>query len=508
MLPLVTEDLPPPELFVARDRARRFARYIREALQERKLHYRGAEVGMASLVDEADAALAAVLEDAHKTIDDLLHERVRDRERGYMELPLVVVTEGLVERVDLARRMDRARTAGSVADREARGAVLTLLDDVLQRIDAYCGTYDEKRPLGLPRRTDLAHLLEKLEQHAAWEHTLVQRAAPRGPAFDRTPADVQSDPAGLEDLLRALRAALPDTPGPWHVEAAGPDRPLALSLGTASADAQDVPPPDRVARARDVLAFVHAVEVTCHGRAATASGGLLTPEAAAGVRLEAVRVTLPDEAAVHMERSVTDAAGEGGALDPEHEKAVRALLEAPPLPAAGPPPPARLVALMGVLRALDQVLLDRLLPRAQTGQVRVAASRLPRESTRKAPLVRSVTAQLETAFRGFPTHRAGDVATAAADGKLAARHMTAADTAVLLVLLGRRWNAGGRPIERAVDLPPLTDEEVEAVVQDLFTIAAIRRDLEAGRAVEAARMTRLEQALVGVLGRLGRVARA
>ncbi len=41
-------DAPAPELFVARDRARRFARYIREALQERRLFYRGAEVGMTS----------------------------------------------------------------------------------------------------------------------------------------------------------------------------------------------------------------------------------------------------------------------------------------------------------------------------------------------------------------------------------------------------------------------------------------------------------------------------
>ena len=127
-------EAPAPELFVARDRARRFARYIREALQERRLYYRGAEVGMASLVDEAGEALEAVLEDLKQTIADILATRIRDRERGYMEMPLVVMAEGLLDRVDLARRMDRAREQGGVPRREAGVAVIALLDDALQRV--------------------------------------------------------------------------------------------------------------------------------------------------------------------------------------------------------------------------------------------------------------------------------------------------------------------------------------------------------------------------------------
>jgi hypothetical protein len=137
--------------------------------------------------------------------------------------------------------------------------------------------------------------------------------------------------------------------------------------------------------------------------------------------------------------------------------------------------------------------------------VRVAASRLPRERTRKAPLLRSLLAQLEARFKAFPTHRAAEVAEAAAQGKLAARHATAADVAALLALLGRPWNAAGVPVERALDLAPLEDAEVEALVGDLCALAAVRRDLEAGRTVEAPRMARLEKAALGVLGRLGRV---
>lgn len=499
-------DVPAPELFVARDRARRFARYIREALQERRLHYRGADVGMASLVDEADEALAAVLEDAHKSVADILGQRIRDRERGFMELPLVTAVEGMIERVALARRMDKARDAGGVAAREAKRAVLALLDEALLRLNAYCGAYDDKRPIGPRRDADLAHLLEHVERHAAWERALRDPRAATVAAYDRAPPRVQTDPNGLEDLLRAVRAALPAATGPWHVEPGGPGRPLTLELGAPSDDAEEVPSTERMERALEVLRFLHPVDVLCLGRPAPSAGGLLSPGAEdAAPIIEAVTVQLADEAAGRLDLSVAAAAGREGALAPEDERAVRALLQAPPLPEMGPPPPGRLVALMGVLQALDAALAGRVLPRAQTNATRVAASRLPREATRKAPLLRSLTAHLEARFPGFPTHRAEEVATAAADGKLAARHANAADGAVLLALFGRRWNAGGRDLERIVDLAPLTDEEVEALVVELGSIAGIRKQLEAGQTIDAVRMTRLEQALVAVLGRLGRV---
>ncbi len=503
-------DLPPPELFVARDRARRFARYIREALQERRLHYRGADVGMASLLDEADAALAAVLEDAHGTIEAILGGRIRDRERAYMEMPLVVATEGLIDRVDLARRMDKARTLGGFPERDARAAVLALLDDALLRLDAYCGAYDEKRPIGPRRDTDLGHVLEQVERHAAWEHALSSARVDAGPAYDVAPPTLRSDPNGLEDLLRALRAAAPDLGGAWHVEPGGPGRALTLELGTPSDGAEEVLPPERVVRALEILTFVHPVAVLCMGRPAEGAG-VLSPQPSPNDGLgesviESITIELPDEAAGTVELSVAAAGGSEAHLAPEDEKAVRALLSAPPLPEMGPPPPARLVALMGVLQALDRALAKRVLPLAQTNGVRVAASRLPRETTRKAPLLRGVTAQLEQRFRGFPSHRVEEISAAASDGKLANRHANASDIAVLLALFGRRWNAGGRDIERMVDLPPLTDEDVEELVRELTTIAAVRKQLESGKLPEAVRMTRLERACVAVLGQLGRIA--
>ncbi|MDA1194792.1 MAG: hypothetical protein O2894_06375, partial [Planctomycetota bacterium] len=199
----MTEEPDAPTLFVARDRARRFARYLGDALQERRLHYRGADVGMTSLVDEADIALDAVLKDLATTVNDILDGRIRDRERGYTEMPLVVMAEGLAERVTLARALDRARAAGTLPGKETATQVIRLLDDALMRIDGFCGAYDAKRPMGMARSTDVAHILTVLErEHDGRRRLLDPRASACAP-FDRMPPALESEPHGLEDLLRA-----------------------------------------------------------------------------------------------------------------------------------------------------------------------------------------------------------------------------------------------------------------------------------------------------------------
>ncbi len=499
------EEAPPPTFFVARDRARRFARYIGEALQERRLNYRGAEVGMASLIDEADEALAAVLEDLRATIADVLAGRIRDRERGMLEIPLVVMAEGLLERVALARRMDQARTQGGLPRREAGAAVVALLDDALLRIDAYCGTYDEKRPLGRAKATDLGHALSQVERQVGWARMLTDPQAAPGPIVDRIPPDITSEPNGLEDVLRAARALVPAAPGPWRVELAGADRPLQLSLGEATAEAVEVQPSERLARALDVLGFVRPIEIRCAGRPASGGAGLLSGEGAAEDEVEQLTIVIADEAAGRVEASMAAAAGAQANLLPEHEKAVRTLLGSPALPAEGPPPAARLVAIMGVLKALDEVLHDRVLARAKRSTAMVAARGLPRESTRKAPLVRNLTVTLEQAFPQLPMNRVEEIASATAHSKLASRHVDAGGAAVLLALLGRSWSAGGRNLGNALKLDPLSSADVEALVRELCALGAVRRDLEAGRDVSTARLTQLEQAVLAVLGRLGQV---
>jgi len=500
-------EIPQPEFFVARDRARRFTRYLREALQERRLNYRGADVGLTALVDEAEEALSAVVEDARQTIADILDRRIRDRERGYMELPLVTLSEGLIDRVDLARRLDRALTAGGVPQKEARAAVISLLDDAVLRLDAYCGAYDEKRPLGPRRAADLAHLLIAVERHAAWERMLSDASTAGGAPYDKPPPSIRSDPNGLEDLLRAARAVVGGVPGPWSVELAGPGRPLTLSIGERRSGDAAVPTPERLARAAEVLAFLHPVAVECLGTLSAGAAGLLSPDAEAPeADVHRVRLRLADEAAGSLELTVAAAAGPAACLPADAERAVRALLESPPLQDEGPPPPERLIALLGLMRALDGALVERVLGNVRKQACRVAASRLPREDTRKAPLQRAMMAALEAQFAAFPAHRAEDVAVAAAEGKLVARHVAPAEAAVLLTLFGRSWQVAGRTLERSIALEPLSDADVIAIINDLGEIAATRRDLEAGRAVEGARITRLEQGTIAVLGRLGRVA--
>ena len=497
-----------PEFFVARDRARRFTRYIREALQERRLNYRGADVGLTSLVDEADENLSAVVADAHETIADLLAHRIRDRERGYMELPLVVLTEGLIDRVDLARRLDRALAAGGAPVQEGRAAVLALLDDAIVRLDAYCGAYDEKRPLGPRRTADLTHLLIAVEQHAAWARMLdAGRGRLSGAPYDKPPPTIQSDPNGLEDLLRAARTAVGTATGPWRVVPAAPDQPLLLTIGERQAEDEVVPAPERLARAAEVLSFLHPVALECYGRVPAAEGGLLSPQSdePAEPEVHEVRLRLADEAAGSLELTVASVAGPKAMLPPDAERAVRALLEAPPLPETGPPAPARLIALMGLLRALDETLSRAVLGNVRTSAVQVAASRLPRDDTRKAPVRRAALQELETRFPGFPLNRLEEVATAAAEGKLAARHMKPADAAIVLALFARDWQILGRDVDRSIAIEPLEDEDVEQVVRHLIDLAPIRHDLEAGHPVEAARITRLERAAIAILGQLGRV---
>lgn len=252
--------------YVARDRARRFAHLLQRAQQERRLAYRGDEVGMASLRNEALELLAALLQESRASIDDVLAARLRDRERGYMDIPFVVMAESVRERAALALRLEQARTARNVPESAAQQAVLALLAAAERRIDAFCAAYDEKRPLSTARPTDVGRLLHLLEADHAWERTLRPRVG--GAPFDTPPPEVPTSPDALDDLLRAARAALPEAGGAWRVTRGRAGEPLVLALAAGPVDgaSEPLPVPPRLERAVRVLLSLHPVSVEVRGR--------------------------------------------------------------------------------------------------------------------------------------------------------------------------------------------------------------------------------------------------
>lgn len=496
--------------YVARDRARRIAHLLGQAAQERRLAYRGDEIGMASLRNEALSLLATADQELTASVEDVLAARLRDRERAYMDIPFTVMAEAVRDRVRLALRLERARAARGVPETAAQEQVLALLASADRRLTAFCAAYDEKRPLALPRATDVARLLHLVEADASWERHL--RPPGSGAPFDAPPPELLSQADGLDDLLRAARAVVPGAAGPWRLERGQAGGPLALSLGEPDTpDLVDLPVPPRLERAARVLSFVTPAGASCRGRAPARpvrqDWGADPAASAPPLEPQPVLVTLrlPDPASGSTTLAAGAGAGADARLSPEAEKAVRALLAAPPLPEAGTAPPSRTIALLGVLRAFDAELLRVLLPRLSSGPLREAAQALPREDTRKAPVRRDLLAALEAALPGFPAGRLEEVVDDVAHGKAGRKRCVPLDAAVLLAVFGRSLLVGGFKGVRALRLDPWTDDDVLATCRDLLDLSQVRRDLDAGKGVEAPALTRLERAAVALLGRLGRL---
>jgi hypothetical protein len=124
---------------------------------------------------------------------------------------------------------------------------------------------------------------------------------------------------------------------------------------------------------------------------------------------------------------------------------------------------------------------------------------------RKAPPRKEVLAALERDVPGLPVQRVDRLADEVAAGKVATRALDAPTVALLLALFGRSWTSGSARAERVLALGDWTDEEAVESAKDLLDVGAVRRELEAGKAVDAVGLTRLERAAVALLGRLGRV---
>jgi hypothetical protein len=494
-----------------------------QAAQERRLAYRGSDVGMVSLTNEALKLLDAVVADAAATVTAVLEGRLRDRERGYLDVPFTVMAEAVAERAELAARLERARVGGHAPERETQAAVLALLDGALERIEGFCGVYDEKRPVASPRTTDLARVLARVERDAALARTA---RGPLGAVSDAPLPEVTTAADALEDLLRAARAALPLAPGPWRVTRGRAGAPLVLALGEARAGDADVPLPPRLERALRVLAFVHPVQVVARGRGAAPSvpaapaaptrrdwgAEPAAPAAAPSTApspveptITCLEVRLPDPAAGSTEVAAASGAGAAARLSPAAEKAVRALLAAPPLPDAGAAPPQRTIALLGLLKAFDDELARVLIPRLSRGALKAAAAALPRQDSRKAHLKPELVAALTAELAGLAVARLEDLVEDLVRGKAGRRRANAEDAALLLALFARTFVVGGWKAEPALDVAPLTEAEARSLAGDLVQVADVRRRLEAGAGIDAASLTRLERAAVSALGHLGRL---
>ena len=494
------QDAPPPgpEWFLTKDRAKRFVFRLEQVRQERATYYRSEAIGMRSFA-EAVPVLLALEEDMVRTVEDVLAGRLRDRERGETEIPFVAALEGVLERTRRARLLEDARRRHRAPPTEAPARILALLADATRRLDAFAEVYDAKRFLALPKPADLARLLARVEADAALDAAAgspLTRLGATGPAIAPPPPPLVTAADALEDLLRAARAEVPAARPPWRLHGAGPAAPLALSVGAGDpSSASDALPsilgPDpaqaRTDRAAAVLKFAHPVSVA---RTRDADGTVV-----------AVHVQLADTAAAAVATRVEPLV----ALPPEADAAVRAYVLA-----AGkhddPLAPPRLVATMGVFRAVDRELSRVLGPDVASSGARVTARAVPREASRKAPVHREVLAALAAAVPGFPVHRGTEVLDAVADGKVVPTMLRPPDVAVVLAVLGRRW-PGGKPFgDRALGLPTWTEDDVLTSVRDVLRLAEVRSALEKGRDPGEGWSAGFEAAAFGLLSRLARAA--
>ena len=489
-----------PTLFVARDRARTYTRRIKDALTERRLAYQ--DVGMTSLVNEAEASLGEMLRVAEETIAALRVGTIRDRERGYTEMPLVAMSEAVMERVRWAQKMDRAVQLGDAPATPGQRQVVALLTDALRRIDAFIDAYDAKRPVAPARVVDVSHMLELIERDYAWVRHLAGDAHADAPNMARRPPDLVAPAEPLDDVLRAARALLPLARGPWRCTQA--EGMLELRLGTAEEGDESLPLPQRLEAAQSILAFRMDAHVQVLG-ISREGGGLLTGDATTTELHEiAVHIPLPKPASkdVDTERLLSGDIG----LAQHVERAVQALDRAGPLSPQGSPPPDRLIAWMGLFTALEAELTRVVVGRSKSSAARVMAGRLPRDDTRKAPPKRAVLDALASAYPQLPVERVDAVVKELASGRLARSRAKPGDAAVVLAVIGRTWGIAGADLRQAIVLAPLDEGEVSTLIGELIAIAAARKTLDGGGAFELEAARTMEASLLNALGLLGRVA--
>lgn len=302
-----------PTFFVARDRARRIGWGLERVLQERRLAWRGDEIGMSSVADDADTVLAELAEQARASVADVVEGRIRDRERGFLEIPFAVTMASVASRIEDAAQVEGVRRHSKGGDpNEERRLVEHALTASLERLEAFQSAYDEKTPVLGARSVDVGRVLARVSPD--WD-----------PVVDRPPSPLHTEPHALEDLLVAVRGALPHVEGPWRVERPGPTRPLTITLGCLDGVPDAIESPPGVARAADVLTFRTATTVTTLAEAAEDEDA----------RLCGIRLALGEVTGASVETTLAILAGPDAHLNPDAQAAVEALLAAEPHPAEG-----------------------------------------------------------------------------------------------------------------------------------------------------------------------------
>ncbi len=168
-------------------------------------------------------------------------------------------------------------------------------------------------------------------------------------------------------------------------------------------------------------------------------------------------------------------------------------------------PPGRLLALHGVLQVLERQLVPPLVAALGSSTAKFRAGGIPREKTRKAPVKQALTRALETAWPGLDTTRLGDLGKAVQTGRLKEKDVGLLPAALLLAVFGRTSAPGGFRLERAIDLAPLSDSDVAALVAEVLDVAAGRQALHAAPTIDATTLTRMECGAIAALGKLGRL---
>ena len=404
---------------------------------------------------EAVPALLEVEADATATLEAVLAGRLRDRERGETEIPFVGGARG---RAGAGR--PRAARRGAPPRGPPRGGV---------GAEARAGRHRGRDPPPRRVRGRVRRQAHPPRAGAGRGHPRPPprrggrepRPAPRGGHGARRARRPPRRPPGPRDLVvrrrargRAPRGARGGRLGPAAVarRAGVPDRaPRALARGVGG----------RRRRARGPRL----------GLRPGPRGGPHGPRRG-GAALRAPRLRRAHaRPRGRDDRRPGDArrrrgAGRGSAGDARRGAARRA--PTPPCAPTSSRPgrsrtrstPRALVGVLGVFRVVEQELAKAFGAALGGGACRVVAARVPRESSRKAPVHREVLATLAAAVPGFPEHRVTEVVDAVAEGKAPATTLAPPDVAVVLAVLGRRWPGNKAFGDRVLPLDPWTDDDV------------------------------------------------